>query len=455
MDRPARVAVVGAGPAGFYAIEALLKNDVAVAVDLYNRFPPPYGLVRDGVAPDHQAIKSVTRIYEKLLARDEVRYLGNVTLGKDVSADELRSWYDMVVYAVGAQTDRRLWIDGEDLEGSYAATAFVGWYNGHPDYRDAEFDLSCEHVVVVGNGNVAIDVARILVLDLERLQTTDVSDHALAALRESRVKEVTLLGRRGPAQAAFTNKELKEFGQLDGVSVDVRSEDLDLDPVSQALVDSESVRTRNMKTLREFADASIEAGDRVVRFRFLVSPMEILGDDGRVSGVRVERNRLVEQDDGSMRPRGTGETETLGCGIVLRSVGYRGAPITGVAFDDRRGIIPNADGRVVGEDGSPLTGEYVVGWAKRGPSGVIGTNKADAAATVASMIEDLEGGTHLTADLDADPMRILRDRGVEVVDLEGWARLNAHESAAGEEQGRPRVKLCTVPEMLEVIRGGA
>lgn len=454
MDRPVKVAVVGAGPAGFYAIEALLKREADVTIDLYNRFPPPYGLVRNGVAPDHQAIKSVTRIYEKLLAREEVRYLGNVTLGQDVSADELRSWYDMVVYAVGAQTDRRLWIDGEDLEGSYAATAFVGWYNGHPDYRDAEFDLSCEHVVVVGNGNVAIDVARILLLDLERLQKTDVSDHALAALRESRVREVTLLGRRGPAQAAFTNKELREFGQLEGISVDVRSEDLELDPVSQALVDSEAVRTRNMKTLQEFADAAIEPGNRVVRFRFLVSPAEILGDAGRVAAVRVERNRLVEQDDGSMRPRGTGETETLGCGIVLRSVGYRGAPIAGVAFDDRRGVIPNVAGRVVGDDGAPLTGEYVVGWAKRGPSGVIGTNKADAGATVASMIEDLEAERHLDAVQDVDPMQILRDRGVEVVDLDGWAQLDAHESATGEEQGRPRVKLCTVSEMLEVIRGG-
>ncbi len=465
-DRAARIAIVGAGPAGFFAAEALLKGTGAVAIDMINRLPAPYGLVRDGVAPDHQAIKSVARVYSKLLARDEIRYFGNVTLGRDVSVDDLRARYDQIVYAVGAQSARRLGIPGEDLRGSHAAFEFVAWYNAHPDYRDARFDLSCEHVVVIGNGNVAIDVARILVLSLDRLATTDIADHALDALRHSRVKRVTLLGRRGPAQASFTNPELREFGRLDGVSAEVDAGQLDLDPVSEASLEGNAVKTRNMATLRGYTEAAPEDGDRVVHFRFLVSPLEILGEDGRVTGVRIEKNRLAGQEDGYMRAEGTGETEVLPCGMVVRSVGYRGAPIGGVPFDERRGIVPNEGGRVVrGAEGTRaevVPGEYVVGWAKRGPSGVIGTNKADAAGTVALMREDREAGIVAGSLRDgADPTAaespnasdladLLRERGVRWVDEAGWKRLDAHETARGKAQGRPRVKLCTVAEMLEV-----
>ena len=481
------IAIVGAGPAGFFAAEALLKGEAAVAIDIINGLPAPFGLVRDGVAPDHQAIKSVARVYQKILARDEVRYFGNVTLGRDVTVDDLRSRYDQIVYAVGAQSDRRLNIPGEDLERSHPALRFVAWYNGHPGFRDAEFDLGCEDVVVIGNGNVAIDVARILVLSLDRLATTDIADHALAALRKSRVKRVTLLGRRGPVQASFTNPELREFGRLDGVCAEVDASELDVDAASRAALEGNAVKVRNMNTLRGYAggggagaaagvgdtgagDAGTAAagagavagsaqedasrdGDRVVRFRFLVSPLEVVGEGGRVTGVRIERNRLVEQDDGYLRAQGTGETETLPCGMVIRSVGYRGAPVPGVPFEERRGIVPNEGGRVLVAAGSAETvpGEYVVGWAKRGPSGVIGTNKADAAGTVALMREDREGGVFAggrgvggggLADL-------LSERAVRWVDNAGWARLDAHETACGKAQGRPRVKVCTVEEMLE------
>ena len=472
-----RVAIVGAGPAGFFAAEALLKSGDQVAIDLINRLPAPYGLVRDGVAPDHQAIKSVARVYAKILARDEVRYFGNVTLGEDISVDDLRTRYDQIVYAVGAQSDRRLGIPGEDLGGSHAAFHFVGWYNGHPDFRDQEFDLDCEHVVVIGNGNVAIDVARILVYSHDRLATTDIADHALAVLRHSRVRRVTLLGRRGPAQASFTNPELREFGRLEGVCAEVDGAELELDAASEGSLEGNAVRTRNMATLRGYAGSVCEDGDRVVRFRFLVSPLEIVGDGGRVAGVKIERNRLVAQEDGYMRAEGTGEMEIVPCGMVIRSVGYRGAPLPGVPFDKRRGIVPNEGGRVVGVGGGEgvggagvvagaegaegvevVPGEYVVGWAKRGPSGVIGTNKADAAATVALMREDLEagvggggggGGEGRGSSAGVEDLAVLlRERGVRWVDGEGWGRLDAMETARGKAEGRPRVKFCTVEEML-------
>ncbi len=449
-----RVAIVGAGPAGFFAAEALLKSGDPVAIDLINRLPAPYGLVRDGVAPDHQAIKSVARVYAKLLARDEVRYFGNVTLGRDITVDDLRARYDQIVYAVGAQSDRHLDIPGEDLQGSHAAFDFVAWYNAHPDFRDQAFDLDCEHVVVVGNGNVAIDVARILVLSRDRLARTDIADHALEALRGCGVKRVTLLGRRGPAQASFTNPELREFGRLDGVCAEVDGAELELDAASEASLEGNAVKTRNMATLRGYAESACGEGERVVRFRFLVSPAEVVGEGGRVTGVRIERNRLVAREDGYMRAEGTGEMEVVPCGMVIRSVGYRGVPLPGVPFDQRRGIVPNEGGRVVrGVGGAAVPGEYVVGWAKRGPSGVIGTNKADAAATVALMRED--GGAGVVAGgggsrREGDLAALLRESGVRWVDVEGWGRLDARETARGKAEGRPRVKYCTVEEMLGV-----
>ena len=450
---PTQIAIIGAGPAGFFAAEALLKGDGPVAIDMINNLPAPYGLVRDGVAPDHQAIKSVARVYAKILARDEVRYFGNVTLGQDVTLEDLGSRYDQIVYAVGAQSDRRLGIPGEDLAGSHAALRFVGWYNAHPGFRTEAFDLDCEDVVVIGNGNVAIDVARILVHQPDHLATTDIADHALAVLRKSRVRRVTLLGRRGPAQASFTNPELREFGRLDGISAEVDAAELELDAASAAEIEDNAVRKRNMNTLRGYADAVPGDEDRVVRFRFLVSPVEVVGRDGKVCGVRVERNRLVAQDDGYQRAEGTGVLETLPCGMLIRSVGYRGAPVPGVPFDERAGIVPNEGGRVLTRAGGAevVPGEYVVGWAKRGPSGVIGTNKADAAGTVALMAEDRGAGIFAGRGREraGDICRLLKRRGVRWVDNEGWARMDARETALGKAQGRPRVKFCSVPEMLE------
>ncbi|MEN9938531.1 MAG: hypothetical protein RLZZ387_5110, partial [Chloroflexota bacterium] len=386
-NRPARIAIIGAGPAGFYAAEALLKQkELVCTIDIFNRFPTPFGLVRDGVAPDHQSIKAVTRIYDKILENPRVRFFGNVTFGVDVTHADLRPIYDQIVYAVGAQSDRRMGIPGEDLAGSFPATAFVGWYNGHPDYRDLEFDLSCERVVVVGNGNVAMDVTRILATDPDELATTDIADHALEQLRGSKVREVVVLGRRGPAQAAFTNAEVKEFGELKGVDVVVDPADLELDAESEASLAENKIAARNVDILRGFATRERSDAPRRIVMRFLQSPIELLGEGGRVTAVTIERNALVPDGKGGLRAKGTGAYETISAGLVLRSVGYRGIPLAGVPFDESSHVIPNVAGRVIEPSGGEVVpGEYAVGWIKRGPSGVIGTNKQDSVATVASM----------------------------------------------------------------------
>ncbi len=450
--RPARIAVIGAGPAGFYAIEALLKQqNFYSTIDLFNRFPTPYGLVRDGVAPDHESMKTVTRTYDKLAEHTSVHYFGNVTFGSDIQHDDLKQFYDQIVYAVGAQADRKMGIAGEDLTGSYPATAFVGWYNGHPDYRDFEVDLSCERVIVVGNGNVAMDVARLLVTAPDELAKTDIADHALEALRESQVREVVMLGRRGPAQAAFTTPELREFGKLAGVKVIVDPQELE----NQVIPLNDKMAERNLSVLRDFAARTDQIGERHMHFRFLVSPVEVIGENGKVAAVRIERNELVPDGSGGMKAKGTGVYETLDAGMVLRSVGYCCVPLPDVPFDDKTLKIPNVAGRVTqGVGGEVVAGEYVVGWAKRGPSGVIGTNRQDSAATVVSMMADLPNLEGI-ADENRDPQKMidfLKASGVDYVNYEEWKRLDAHESARGAEQSRPRVKVTRISEMIEIIR---
>ena len=446
---PLRVAVIGAGPAGFYTAAELFKQEFACRVDMYNRLPTPYGLVREGVAPDHQSIKLVTRVFDRIGADERFRFLGNITVGRDISVDELRRFYHMIVYAVGAESDRRLGIPGEDLEGSHPATIFVGWYNGHPEYADLSFDLSHERVVVIGNGNVAVDVTRILARSVEELAMTDVADHALAALRGSGVREVLMLGRRGPAQAKFTSAELKEFGELEGVDVRVDPAQLELDAESRALVEAERRVRRNVEILQGFADGEADRDGRTIELRFFTSPVEILGD-GRVEALRVERNRLEPGPDGRMRAVGTGETEVIECGLVLRSIGYRGVPLPGVPFDEQRGVIPNVAGRVTETPGGPpRPREYAVGWIKRGPTGIIGTNKPDAVETVQSLIEDLPGLEAGEVDTDPGaPIRLLEERDVRVVDFDDWCRIDAAEVARGETEGRPRNKFVRVEEML-------
>jgi len=457
-DNPLRAVIVGSGPAGFYAAEALLKHETAsVEVDMLDRLPTPFGLVRGGVAPDHPKIKSVTRVYEKTAARDGFRFFGNVQLDRDISAPELARHYHAVIYAYGAETDRRLQIPGEELPGSGPATAFVGWYNAHPDYADHEFDLSCERAVVIGNGNVAADVARMLALTRGELEVTDTADHAIEALADSQIREIVVLGRRGPAQAAFTNPEVRELGEMHDADIHIDPAEIELDALSREFLESEADITarKNVEIFEQFAAKPPQGKPKRIVLRFLASPIEIQGD-GKVERIVVGRNELQRDDSGAIRPHDTGEREEIETGLVLRSIGYKGTGVDGVPYDERRGVIPNEAGRLIDPaSGEQLRGHYATGWIKRGPSGVIGTNKKDSQETVESMLEDVEtgrmpdpphaGGSAIEA--------LLRERRPDLVSFEGWQAIDAAEQERGKPQGRPRIKFCRVEEMVEVAAG--
>ena len=451
-DPKIRVAVVGAGPAGFYATDRLLRSG-EVEVELFDRLPTPWGLVRAGVAPDHPKIKSVTRVFEKTAKLEGFRFHGNVEVGADITHDELLEHHHAVIYTYGAAKDRRLGIPGEDLPGSVPATEFVAWYNGHPDAVHHEFDLAGPRAVVIGNGNVAVDVARMLMLTQEELAVTDTADEAIEAFGASGITEVVVLGRRGPAQAAYTTPELRELGEMQDADVFVDPADIELDGASAAWLESEDAdRTSrdNMDIVRDYAAREPHGHGRRIALRFLRSPVEILGED-QVTGVRVVRNELIADDSGNIRAHHTQDEEIIDCTLVLRSVGYRGVGIEGLPFDERSGTIVNDDGRVLIEpDGAPVPGVYTAGWIKRGPSGVIGTNKKCAHETVQHLLDDREAGKlpqppHGAAELDA----LLSDRGATLVDYAAWERIDEHERAVGEAQGRPRVKLTRREELLQ------
>jgi ferredoxin--NADP+ reductase len=452
-----RVAIVGSGPSGFYAAEQLQKKVPAVEIDMFDRLPTPYGLVRGGVAPDHPKIKSVTRMYERIAAHPGFRFLGNVRVGGSIDHAELMALYDGVIYATGAQTDRHLGIPGEELAGSHAATEFVGWYNGHPDYRDRRFDLGSHSAVVVGMGNVAMDVTRILASSMEELMSTDLCAHALEALRASTVSTIHVLGRRGPAQAAFTNPELKELGELAEADVIVDPREIQLDEHSKHQLSGHEDRTaeKNLHTLHEFAARKPGGRKRRIILRFLVSPVAILGSD-HVEGVRLAKNRLVRAPGNELRAEATGETETLPAGLIFRSVGYKGVPIPGVPFDQRAGVIPNVEGRALVAPGAleMLTGVYTVGWIKRGPSGVIGTNKPDSAETADHLLEDVASGATAVRPRGSRTAvdQLLQSRGVQVVSFADWKKLDELEQAAGKARGAPREKFTRIPDMLDAVK---
>lgn len=452
--RPLRVAVVGSGPSGFYAAEALFKDaSVRTEVDMFDRLPTPFGLVRGGVAPDHQKIKSVTKVYEKTASDPRFRFYGNVKLGADLSLADLRARYDAVILAVGAESDRHMGIPGEELAGSHAATEFVGWYNSHPDHRNKPFDLSCEAVAVVGIGNVAVDVTRILAEDPEVLAKTDMAAYAVEALRKSRVKHVYMLGRRGPAQAAFSPAELEELGELHSADLVILPNEVALDPESRKDYDAgDQALKKNVDELVAFAGRE-GSKPRKVHLRLCVSPVELVGEGGRVKAVRIEKNVLVRQADGSIKPKGTGVFETIPVGMVLRSVGYFGVPLAGVPFDAKKGVVPNAAGRVQ-EAGAAVPGLYVVGWAKRGPSGLIGTNRACSAETAGKVLEDFRGKA-----LDADPEKtqaaaeaFVRAKKKELVTFADWKRLDATELERGKAAGKIREKFSSVADALGALK---
>ena len=453
-----RIAIIGSGPAGFYAAEALLKRtDTVVHVDMFDRLPTPYGLVRGGVAPDHQSIKAVIRVYEKTAARPTFRFLGNVCLGLDVTVEELRQHYHQIVYAVGNEDDRRLGIPCEGIARCTPATVFIGWYNGHPDYRQAQIDLSVSRVAVIGNGNVAIDTARMLLRTPAELEKTDVAAHALEALRNSKVREVYILGRRGPEQASFTPPELKEFGEMEDVDPIVAPEELAGCVIPEGAGNTQ--QEKNLKILQSFAarqpGAKTQFGEKTKKLylRFLVSPTEIIADaDSKVAGLVLEKNRIEVQPDGTVSARGTGETEVLEVGMVLPAIGFAAKRIAGIPYDEKAKIIANQDGRVVDPvSRSVIANEYVVGWARTGPQGLIGSHKGASAHVVEHMVADGAG-------LDARQLpereaidSLLRQRGVQIVSFSDWKRLDEVEVARGERRGAPRDKIVDVEAMLEVL----
>jgi ferredoxin--NADP+ reductase len=458
LPNPLRIAIIGSGPSGFYTADTLLKQaesrGLSLEIDLIERLPTPFGLVRGGVAPDHQKIKSVTRAFDRIAADPRLRFLGHVTVGQDISHAELLNHYHQVVYAVGAQSDRKMGIPGEDLQGSHAATEFVGWYNAHPDYRNLTFDLSATAAAVIGNGNVAMDVARILAKTPDELAATDIADYALVALARSAVTDIYMIGRRGPVQGSFTTPELRELGELDCTEVIIPLEELILDAGSAQDLETVADKTarENMALMRDMAARPRQGKPRRLHLLFLRSPIRLLGN-GRVQAIEVVRNELARTADGSLRPRPTGVTETIPVGLVFRSIGYMGAPLPDTAFDAERGVIPNRAGHVAAQDDHLLPGEYAVGWIKRGPSGVIGSNRPDAVETAEAMMTDALAGDLLQpahpsrASLDA----LLASRGVEVVSYADWQILDRLEQEAGAAAGRPRLKFSRVEDMMAAL----
>jgi len=456
-DQPLRVAIIGAGPAGFYAADHLLKqDDLNIEVDMFDRLPTPFGLVRHGVAPDHPKIKNVTKVFDRTAQNPKFRFFGNVTCGQHMAPADLRNYYHQIVYTVGAQTDRSLNIPGEHLEGSHSATEFVAWYNGHPDYRDLKFDLSQPTVAIVGMGNVAVDVARILCRTVDELKETDIADYALEALAKSKVKHVVMLGRRGPAQAAFSLPELRELGNMQDAQVHTILQEVELDDLTKKHLaeNPDATAQKKVERLAALADAPDAGKSRELTIRFLVSPTDIVESDGRVAGVNIVHNELYQTDNGTMRPRATEKTEHFDCGLIFRSVGYLGVPLKGVPFHDKWGVIPNEKGRVTeGDSNGQVLGEYCAGWIKRGPSGLIGTNKGDAIETVQCMLQDIQAGNvlkpeHPTADAAE---QFIRQRQPAFFSYDHWRTLDEHEINLGKETGRPRVKLTSVESMLEVL----
>jgi ferredoxin/flavodoxin---NADP+ reductase len=479
---PLRVAIVGSGPAACYAADELLSTrGLDVEVHMFERLPTPWGLVRSGVAPDHPDTKAVSRLFQRTAAQRHFTFHLNVEVGAHVSHAELMAHHHAVLYAVGATGDRRLDIPGEHLPGSHSATDFVGWYNGHPDQAGHRFDLSGERAVVVGNGNVALDLARILVADVAELARTDIADHALTALRRSRITEVVVLGRRGPAQAAYTTPELLALMQLPGVDIEVHPDEAALDPLTTSALREHPEPMVELKARLVAELAARTPGvpargrrRRRVRLRYLCSPLELLGAD-RVRGVRVGRNELARGSGSRLDAVDTGHAEDLGCGLVLRAVGYRGAPVPGLPFDQARGTLPNRGGRVIDlTNGQPIIGVYAAGWIKRGPSGVIGTNRKCARDTAQALLADHAAGRLVDPDANAgraantacadvaDAAESLREliarRQQAAVDYAGWKAIDAHERSAGGRHGRPRVKLVRIADLIQVAgprdRGG-
>ena len=453
-ENPLLVAIVGSGPSGFYAAEALIKSEFEVDVDIIERLPSPYGLVRSGVAPDHPKLKTAINLYKKIADNPNFNLIANVTVGRDISIEELRETHHAVILTYGAETDRKLGVPGEDLKGSHTATEFVGWYNGHPDYRELEFDLSQDTAVIIGQGNVAADVSRILSKTVDELKHTDIAQHALDVLAESKLKEIHVIGRRGPAQAKFTPKELREFGELSDCNPIILEEDLQLNDESKKELE-EKTNVTNRKVYDQFCEYSKRELDssksKKCFFRFLMGPQEIIGNN-QIEKLILEKNELSGEPF-KQSAKGTNETIEINTGILFRSIGYHGIPMPGVPFHESWGTIPNEKGRVTENDGAVVEQLYTGGWIKRGPSGIIGTNRACSVETVTNLLNDIEkldsetkkhGAKEIYSKLDS--------KNVRHINFAEWSQIDTKEIEHGEPKGKPREKYTSIEEMLSVIK---
>ncbi|MFT5212044.1 MAG: ferredoxin--NADP+ reductase [Flavobacterium sp.] len=454
---PLRVAIIGSGPAGFYTVSNLLKQrDMHISMDMFERLPTPFGLVRAGVAPDHQKYKSVTNVYNKSAQHDNFRFFGNVSYGEHLNLDDLKRHYHQIVFTTGAQSDRSLGIPGEDLAGSHSATDFVAWYNGHPDYVDCQFDLSQENVVIVGLGNVAVDVARILCKTDSELKHTDIADYALDALKLSKVKNVYILGRRGPAQAAFTPPEIKEMGELEDADISVSYDEAHIDETSRAALEEsgDKASKKNVAIIEGYGEWHVHEKSKQLTIRFLVSPTELVGNaEGQVCSIKLVKNETYMDKNGGIKARSNGEEEVLSTGLVFRSVGYRGVPLPEIPFNETDGVIYNCEGRITDADAKVQKGLYVAGWIKRGPTGVIGTNKTDAQETVARMVEDVKSGNILNPDSPSKAalFDFVFSKQPDAVTYDDWTQIDQKEIENGIEADRPRVKFTVLSDMLNVL----
>lgn len=451
--RALRVALIGSGPAGFYAAGALVKSDYNVCVDIFEKLFVPYGLVRSGVAPDHPKIKNVTGQYVKIANHPSVCFWGNVDVGHDISLEELKKYYDAVVLCHGALSDRRLGIPGEDLPGSYTATEFVGWYNCHPLFNNRNFDLSGRSALIIGQGNVAIDVARVLAKSSDSLAETDIGAFALSSLEQSGLKEISVIGRRGPLQAAFTDKEIKELGEIADCCVRVDPKDLKLSSVDEReFKEADKGTLRNYSLLSEYSTNSLEkcaTSSRCINIRFYLSPVEIIGKN-RVDAVKFEK-MVLAGEPGRQRAKGTGSYETLPCDVLFRSIGYRGVGLPGLPFDEGRGVYPNRNGRLIGEDGRTLAGWYAAGWIKRGPSGVIGTNKPDSVETVKCLLEDISTLPACEVPDSSELRSKLQEKGIRIINFEEWQKIDLAEKENGKRLGKVRDKFLDLERVLSLL----
>jgi len=444
-----RLAIVGAGPAGIYAADILLKHERAfeVSIDLFEQLPAPYGLVRYGVAPDHPRIKGIVNALREVLDSGDIRVFGNVRYGADITLDDLKRHYNAVIFSTGAVRDAPLELPGIDAHGSYGAADFVSWYDGHPDVP-REWPLEAQSVAVIGNGNVALDVARMLAKHPEDLLPTEVPDNVYAGLQASPVTDVHVFGRRGPMQVKFTPLELRELGELRDVDMIVHEEDFDYDPASRDAITSNKQLTVIDRIFTQWRSRETGSASRRLHLHFYARPVEVLTTDGAVSGFRYERT----EPDGQGGVRGTGEFREVEVQALYRAVGYFGSPLDGIPFDERHGVIPNHEGQVLGDDNNQLPGVYATGWIKRGPVGLIGHTKSDAMETIQHLVKDQSSWWTPAEPAEQAVTDLLDGRGVLYTNLDGWHRLDAHEVALGEKQGRERIKVVPRDEMIRISR---